>query len=116
MEIKSTLTDFRVSQFCCYCGRGIHIPLKKTVEHLVPLSKGGNDSPHNKKSCCHKCNNWRGNKPLENFKNEVKELITYNKLKVGYNRQDLEAIVENIEYWQHYINTSRSRLLKSNYA
>ncbi len=98
--------------FCCYCGRWIVFPLKDTAEHLVPLSKGGNDRPINKRRCCHRCNTWRGNTSLDNFKNDVLYYLNERRTKIGYSKLDLETMVENIEYIQQYISTSEDRLLR----
>ena len=42
-------------------------PLYLTIEHLVPLSKGGNNTKENKRNCCNACNKARGNLDLEIF-------------------------------------------------
>jgi 5-methylcytosine-specific restriction endonuclease McrA len=97
--------------FCCYCGRLIKSPLIKTSEHLVPKSKGGNNTHYNKRPCCSVCNKWRGNKPLENFKSEIKTLILKNQGYAGFSKYHLETILENIEYLQFYIQTAKDKLL-----
>ena len=51
---------------CFYCEKefsGIHDP-GFTIEHLIPISKGGQDEFSNVFPCCKKCNSSRGNLPL----------------------------------------------------
>lgn len=55
---------------CCYC----RCLLKKkwqTKEHLIPLSRGGNNTDFNVRYCCGNCNTYRANKPLSVWYNEV---------------------------------------------
>lgn len=98
--------------FCCYCGRLLIYPLKDTAEHLVPLSKGGNNSPLNKARCCSLCNSWRSNSSLDFFKKNVQFHLDYKLRRKGYSKFDFEIMVENIEYWQHYIKTSKNQLYR----
>ena len=41
---------------CQYCGKEF-LSNKLTVDHILPLSKGGKTSWENTVACCHKCNN-----------------------------------------------------------
>ena len=45
---------------CAYCGR-----TAGTVDHVHPRSRGGQDSWENLVACCLKCNNKKGDKPLQ---------------------------------------------------
>jgi hypothetical protein len=100
-------------RYCCYCGKWIVWPLKLTNEHLVPISKNGNNQTRNKRPCCHICNSLRGNRPLLNFKTDLEKLININKgIAPFYNVQDLKIMVENIEYIMFYIETSGEKLIK----
>lgn len=49
---------------CCWCGRRMDIAGPRddqpTFEHVVPLSKGGEDSPVNLVVACYRCNQQRG--------------------------------------------------------
>ncbi len=47
---------------CQYCGRQ-HANL--TIDHLVPRSRGGDDSWTNMVACCSRCNSQKGDKLLE---------------------------------------------------
>jgi 5-methylcytosine-specific restriction endonuclease McrA len=44
---------------CVYCGRG-DLPL--TIDHIIPRSKGGDDSWENLVSACLPCNNRKGDR------------------------------------------------------
>lgn len=106
-------------EFCLYCGEKIKNHKQLTKEHLVPLSKGGNNTLLNKKTCCFACNNWRGNMDLEQWKIEVCMLARNGKKKKRaggygrmYNAQDLTTIVENIFYWQDYISQKGQALMR----
>lgn len=68
---------------CCYCGRTTLIikPLERLVylldlqeerrrrtrEHVIPLSRGGTNSPDNVKSACERCNSEKGNRTPEEW-------------------------------------------------
>lgn len=104
--------------YCCYCG--IHL-IKKDEwnrEHLIPKSKGGNDSEMNLKTCCKSCNTWRNNTPLTIWKSKVKNKIDMGKSKLirSYNDYELTIIEENIEYWIDYVNENIGKLRKWNAA
>ena len=47
---------------CLFCGRG-DLPL--TLDHVVPLSRGGDDSWENLVCACVKCNNKKGDRTPE---------------------------------------------------
>ena len=52
---------------CCYCmcllkSSGV------TMEHIVPVSKGGRDQKHNLAASCPECNFERGTEPHESFR------------------------------------------------
>lgn len=48
----------RDNHTCLWCGRPA-----TTVDHIVPSSKGGSDSPKNLLAACSECNSKRGNRP-----------------------------------------------------
>ena len=64
--------------YCCqHCGRktrpdwNIHHPLYPTVDHIVPLSRGGGDIPSNLQCLCRGCNMSKGGK----LQNEQTRLV-----------------------------------------
>jgi len=50
---------------CPYCGESA----KLTIDHIIPLSKGGKDEVNNKILCCLKCNQSKTNRDLDIFLN-----------------------------------------------
>ena len=75
---------------CIYCG------LKKelTIDHVMPKSKGGQNSWENLVTCCHKCNKKKGQKTLDeiNFtmlKKPFKPTQSYflTKMTSGFNKE-----------------------------
>jgi len=47
---------------CAYCGRG---DLPFTIDHVIPKSKGGEDTWENLVTACLPCNNRKGNRTPE---------------------------------------------------
>ena len=48
---------------CCYCNKRLNQTTRKaTVEHITPVSKGGNNGVHNLAIACKSCNSRRGNR------------------------------------------------------
>ena len=78
----------------------------------MPKSKGGNNTPLNKRKCCGRCNTQRGSKPLINWLVELKK--QYLKIE-SWNKKKyiLQAQIENVEYWIEYIKKQGSLLYKS---
>ena len=58
---------FRRDQFACqYCGERFS-PGELTIDHLVPLDRGGLDEITNYVTCCGSCNQKKANLPLQEF-------------------------------------------------
>jgi HNH endonuclease len=52
---------------CVYCGAAVEDGAKLTLDHLTPSSQGGSNRPENLVTCCHTCNSFRGDRPVEEF-------------------------------------------------
>ena len=100
--------------YCCYCGERIWFASKRTKEHLVPLSKGGNNTSYNKKDCCTSCNQDRGNKSYDYWLSELYEKLA-NQQRFKNSIYKTEAMIENILYWKHYVETAGDKLLMRQY-
>lgn len=74
---------------CFYCGEQLEED-EKTIDHIIPLSKGGADKEYNLCVACEDCNNKKANMPLNEYVNLVlngydfNSQINKNKIKKGY--------------------------------
>ncbi len=59
MPTKRLIYD-RDGGICAYCGKSIPYTAT-TLDHVIPLSKGGDSSWENLVNCCHSCNQHKGN-------------------------------------------------------
>lgn len=90
---------------CVYCERefGYCPPnggdaLRKTVEHIYPIKRGGRNDRANLADSCHKCNSFKGHKTLSEFKAIILSWIEYGKPVIrGYYQAELQTIVKNID-------------------
>lgn len=89
---------------CSYCERKFNEINYKTKEHIVPLSMGGNNYHENLTWVCNECNNFRGNKDLPFFYNQIKDILEKNRtIKVkcySFNRNDLQNMLKNLSYYK----------------
>tara|TARA_B110001450_G_scaffold212693_1_gene204777 strand:- start:234 stop:968 length:735 start_codon:yes stop_codon:yes gene_type:complete len=60
----------RDSYRCLFCKLDF-APQELTLDHLVPISKGGLNEPSNLVTCCTKCNQLKADKPLVDFAKSV---------------------------------------------
>lgn len=95
--------------FCCYCGMQITILSQWTKEHLVPKSRGGNNSPLNKMDCCKRCNNSRARKELEVWLKEL-EIKYADSAPDTQAKYYYETLVENVKHWIDYVELHGSKL------
>jgi hypothetical protein len=76
---------------CVYCGDAVEQGAKLTLDHVVPVSKGGTNGGDNLVTCCHRCNTSRGNRTVVAFAEAVAGYInhdvTADDIKVNINRQ-----------------------------
>jgi 5-methylcytosine-specific restriction endonuclease McrA len=75
-ELIATL--FESTKSCPYCGEKIldkseNIKKRKTLDHLIPLSKGGLHAQHNILVCCHQCNSKKRDKSYPEWLNCLDE-------------------------------------------
>lgn len=109
--MNPVVSHLRDQNFCCYCGKLICYPLKPTSEHLIPRSHGGNSTVYNTRACCDKCNTWRGNKSLRNWKMEIAERINNNIPRAPfYHVSDFKTMILNIDRIEVYIKTAGEKL------
>jgi len=75
---------------CAYCGASVEDGTKLTLDHLKPYSKGGDNSPTNLVTCCHRCNSARGNRPVRTFCKAVAGYLNH-----GTTTAEIEKHVRN---------------------
>ena len=96
-QVREYLLEKWVRQ-CTYCGKK-DIPLQ--IEHIHPLSKGGSNRASNLCLACEKCNQKKGNKPVEEFLKKKPNLLT--KIKSKAKKPLIDAAV---------VNATRQKLVK----
>ena len=81
---------------CAYCGRG-DLPL--TIDHVIPKSKGGDDSWENLVAACLPCNNRKGNRTPEEAKLKLK-IKPYTPSHIMFMRYSAGRLDES---WKQYL-------------
>lgn len=90
---------------CFYCEREFgqipinsNIPLRRTFDHIHPVSKGGRFHPYNIIPACDKCNSFKSNKSLEEFEQFIDKWIKAGyQTRKGYTQSDLITIKSKIK-------------------
>ena len=73
MGLQQVGVDVRVALLlrtgggCWYCGNPLTMA-SVTVDHVVPLARGGNPVFDNLVACCNECNTAKGQSTLEEFR------------------------------------------------
>lgn len=65
MQTKRRLLS--VQQDCTYC-RMLLTDETATIDHIIPVSKGGENVDSNAALACESCNQWKGNDSLADFR------------------------------------------------
>lgn len=61
---------------CVYCGRSIPFD-EMTIDHIVPLSKGGTNYEKNLQCCCKECNLMKQDLLERDFYRKMKEILRH---------------------------------------
>ncbi|NEQ80209.1 MAG: HNH endonuclease [Moorea sp. SIO2I5] len=96
-EVREYLLE-KWGRECTYCGKQ-SVPLQ--IEHIHPKSKGGSDRVSNLCLACEKCNQRKGNKPIEEFLKKKPSLLEKIKTKAKQPLKDAAAV-----------NATRNKLVK----
>ncbi|MDJ0675492.1 MAG: RNA-guided endonuclease IscB [Calothrix sp. MO_167.B42] len=101
-EVREYLLE-KWNRECSYCGKK-DIPLQ--IEHIEPKSKGGSNRVSNLCLACEKCNQEKGNKPVEYFLKDKSTLLNKIKAKcqlplknaaaVNSTRKKIVAVLEKL--------------------
>lgn len=62
---------------CVYCEAALEDGTQLTLDHIVPVSKGGSNAHRNLVTACHPCNTRRGNRDVEVFAEAVAMYINH---------------------------------------
>ena len=84
---------------CQYCGDNLTVS-QCTIDHVVPVSKGGKTTWHNVVTACYPCNNSKGNNPRIRPKVEPEQ---QNYWMLANNRKQKKWQVPH-ESWLNYID------------
>lgn len=87
------------------------IPLLRTRDHIIPLSKGGSNHYSNKVACCHQCNKLKADNMPEDFI-ILLHLKASNKNFHGYTKKDFYKIIANTITLIETIKPRREKLFR----
>ena len=105
---RKHLRDYKVSRVgvfsrdnytCQYCGDNLNVS-ECTIDHVVPISKGGRTTWHNVVTACYPCNNSKGNNPKIRPKVEP-EMPDYWMLATNRKKKNWQVPHES---WLNYID------------
>ena len=93
----------RDNYICVYCGfdgRSFDNWLQMSIDHLVPVSAGGNDDSNNLVAACKACNSFTSRLKVEpNWTR--KKIIAYKKAHITKRREEF------LSYWQQHVTPQR---------
>jgi 5-methylcytosine-specific restriction endonuclease McrA len=72
-KMKLLLFGGHATRRCCFCRRPLTLGIA-TLDHVVPLSKGGGSSRGNLRISCGPCNNDRGDQNFEEYRKKQQSL------------------------------------------
>jgi hypothetical protein len=86
--------EFNSSDSCIYCGAETDL----TVEHMIPVSRGGPDHPDNFVRVCKHCNSSKGNKGVYEYfgyenRNKIPRIAEGKYLKLLYSKYEKRGIL-----------------------
>jgi len=84
-KIKKQLLKIRPN--CEWCNRPLNQKTVTTLEHIIPLHRGGLNNRNNMTLACEECNNERGHNMIEIEKKVESEHLPFNKDVKKYGRR-----------------------------
>ena len=80
----------RTEGHCGICGR--FIPLEEyTIDHIIPLSKGGTNDPDNLQPCCSFCNKAKDDSVGDEFFTRISRIFLY-QAKLRYGKKEMKKL------------------------
>ena len=71
-EWQDILEDYRYK--CAYCGKEFGVTNKPTRDHVIPISRGGDNSKENIKPACRSCNSKKNTQLVEEIISKCKAI------------------------------------------
>lgn len=99
---------------CAYCGSALELS-KMQIDHIIPVSRGGEDDEKNMIAACRSCNHYKSTLLLEDFREEIgkwhqrlmRDSVTYkNAVRFGVVEHKPRKIVFYFENQLHGDTTS----------
>lgn len=94
-------------------------PIYKTIDHIIPLSKGGNNCRYNIIHACNQCNSLKGDRLLSEFSEALERMIGLVKKKINIYKSykcfcvsRLEVVLKNTDKLIQIIEPYSEKLLK----
>lgn len=89
-QVKRDLVYSKNKGRCALCGR--FVPYNAfTVDHIVPVDKGGGNELVNLQTCCEVCNQMKSSMLPEEFKEKITEIFLY-QMKKDFNKEAKKAL------------------------
>ena len=80
---------------CGICGR--FIPLEEyTIDHIIPLSKGGTNDLDNLQACCGFCNKAKDDSMGEEFFDRIQRIFLY-QAKLRYGKKQFKQLKKTLK-------------------
>jgi 5-methylcytosine-specific restriction endonuclease McrA len=97
MGNKRLLTWLKTNGLCFYCGTQLVIGARNeknnfVVDHLIPISVGGDNSETNLIPCCNICNCVKGNKHIEKFRFLLWQREIESKYGARFSKKQIKAL------------------------
>lgn len=104
---------------CFYCEReftfknfGLGNAVIKTVDHIIPESKGGVDKYINTVFACGHCNTLKGSLTLDEFLKKIETLISENYSPSLFPKISLYKIFEKTQQLKQYVDRQGEKLYR----
>lgn len=63
---------------CSICGKPVKFK-KMTIDHIMPLSRGGTNDIKNLQLACKRCNSMKSNMTMDDMMGQISEILKYNR-------------------------------------
>jgi len=77
-QVKRLAIYLRDGLSCCYCGESVEEGASLTLDHVLPVIKGGTNHEKNLVTSCLRCNQHKGSRNLAPFSRAVAAYLDHN--------------------------------------